>query len=174
MIEADITNLAVDALVSSDDVNGQMRTGAAVAIKAACGEVVEHQSMEQGPHKIGSAWSTEPGRLGVKCVIHVAAVNTTGTSSLEIIKTATMSAILFAQEYRLNSMALPIMGAGTARIQYDECVETLVRACHEHLRASAGSLPRDIVLVLFSPPSFEKSIARARDAVSDGIGTASA
>jgi len=163
-IEADITTLAVDAVVSSDDRHGHMRTGAAVAIRGACGQEVEDESKRNGPYKLGSAWGTEPGRLSIKRIIHVAALDSGSKSSLALIGTCTKSALGFASENRLRSVALPVMGAGTAQLDYDNCVEAIAIACIEYFKPAELEMPQDILLVLFSPESFDRSITRARSA----------
>jgi O-acetyl-ADP-ribose deacetylase (regulator of RNase III)/predicted RNA-binding Zn-ribbon protein involved in translation (DUF1610 family) len=168
MITGDITALSVEALVSDDDNSGHMRTGAAVAIKAACGEDVEFESIEQGPHLPGTAWDTDAGRLSVKRIIHVAAVDVTGKSTIALIRTAAESALRFAEEHRLGSVALPIMGAGTAGLDFNDCVDIIARAGYAHLSESCLSVLHDVVLVSFKPDLFEQSCERAKRATSGG------
>jgi O-acetyl-ADP-ribose deacetylase (regulator of RNase III) len=115
---------------------------------------------------MGTAWDTDPGRLGVRRIIHVAVLDVHGRSSLETIGAAATSALAFAEKYRFMSVALPIMGSGTAGLDYNSCVRTLTGAAHRHFLASPTAAPRDVVLVLFSPSSFEHSIEAARQAIS--------
>ncbi|MCM8763108.1 MAG: macro domain-containing protein, partial [Candidatus Omnitrophica bacterium] len=72
VIEGDITDLAVDAIVNAANNKLVMGGGVAGAIKKKGGKEIEEEAVKKGPIKIGEAIETKAGRLKAKYVIHAA------------------------------------------------------------------------------------------------------
>jgi hypothetical protein len=110
-MEGDITNLAIDAIVSNDDVDGRMYTLVASAVRDAAGQDVEDESMSQGPFPLGDAWNTHAGTLtSVHSIVHVAAVNRRGDTDIDTILQCTINALCVARENEATSLGLPAFG----------------------------------------------------------------
>ena len=72
IIQADITELKVDAIVNAANNKLVMGGGVAGAIKRKGGKIIEDEAVKKGPIKIGEAVATSAGNLPVKYVIHAA------------------------------------------------------------------------------------------------------
>ncbi len=72
VVHADITQLAVDAIVNAANSELWMGGGVAGAIKRAGGTVIEQEAMAKGPIPVGEAVVTSAGRLPCRHVIHAA------------------------------------------------------------------------------------------------------
>ncbi len=114
MIEGDITSIAVDCVLSNDDVDGRMYTVIASAIKASAGPDVERQSLSQGPFRRGEAWSTDAGSLPspIQAVIHVAAMDRRGNTDRKTIRTCVTSALEEARKAGMKSIGIAAFGTG--------------------------------------------------------------
>jgi len=114
VIEGDITSIAVDCVVSNDDVDGRMYTVIASAIKSAAGPDVERQSLSQGPFRPGEAWHTDAGSLPppIRAVIHVAAMDRRGNNDPKTIQQCVTSALDEARATGMKSIAIAAFGTG--------------------------------------------------------------
>lgn len=66
-----------------------------------------------GPIPLGQAVTTSAGKLPFKAIIHVAGINMLWRSSEKTIRSCVRSAITLAAENKFNSIAIPLIGAGT-------------------------------------------------------------
>ncbi len=114
VIDGNITSIAVDGVVSNDDVDGRMYTVIASSIKAAAGPDVERQSIAQGPFRRGDAWHTDAGTLSspIRLVIHIAAMDRRGDTDPGTIERCVISALEEARAQELDSIALAAFGTG--------------------------------------------------------------
>src|SRR5687767_426537 len=76
VVQADITTLAVDAIVNAANSQLWMGGGVAGAIKRAGGEEIEREAVARGPIEVGEAILTSGGRLPARYVIHAATMGT--------------------------------------------------------------------------------------------------
>lgn len=164
LVGGDITSLAVDAVVSTDDVDGLMWGNAANAIKLAAGSRVERHSQELGPHRIGSAWDTDVGEFThVRRIIHVAVSGRDHVPDLGHVRAATRSALDKAEELRQRSVALPAIGSGTSELAMLDCVGTIASEAITWLGEPTPSSVSEVLLVIFEVDQLEA----ARDVVAD-------
>lgn len=114
VIDGNITSIAVDGVVSNDDVDGRMYTVIASSIKSAAGPDVERQSIAQGPFRRGDAWHTDAGTLPspIRLVIHIAAMDRRGDTDPSTIEQCVTSALEEARAQGLDSVALAAFGTG--------------------------------------------------------------
>jgi O-acetyl-ADP-ribose deacetylase (regulator of RNase III)/predicted RNA-binding Zn-ribbon protein involved in translation (DUF1610 family) len=163
VIEGDITRLEVDAVISNVDVDGQMWSEVAGAIRSAAGEEVEQRAGDGRPYKLGRAWATTSGSMApkVKRIIHVASMDRRGRSSLAIVKECLSEALKVAVEEGLESVAVGAFGSGPKAIPQRAWLETFVGEMIPLLtgRLALGSRkdPLAIILVLWEPEDFSRS-----------------
>ncbi|MBU3958460.1 MAG: macro domain-containing protein, partial [Candidatus Omnitrophica bacterium] len=72
IIQGDITELKVEAIVNAANNQLVMGGGVAGTIKRKGGKVIEDEAVKKGPIKIGEAVFTSAGNLAAKYVIHAA------------------------------------------------------------------------------------------------------
>jgi O-acetyl-ADP-ribose deacetylase (regulator of RNase III) len=170
VIDGNIVQLDVDAVVSNDDVDGQMWAQVARAIKQAAGEGVERLAQEGKPFKLGHAWGTTPGNLEqMKGIIHVASMNRHGESSVEAVRECLAAALQLAAEKKYRSIGIAAMGLATIDREkwFEVFAETTVSFLSGDAKPKGETVPLSIILVLFEPPKFEKEVKKLRRAVYD-------
>jgi len=169
VIDGDISRLAVDAVISNDDVDGQMWSQSARSIKNAAGHGVERLAQEGKPFSLGQAWTTSAGDLQMKNIIHVASMNRYGVSSTDTVRECLDAALCLAVRRELESVALTAFGTGPAAIEMNEWfevfAETAVGVLSGPERPTDRATPLAIVLVLFARREFEQEVRTLRAAV---------
>lgn len=145
VLEADITQLDVDAIVNAANDRLWMGGGVAGAIKRAGGQEIEDEAVRKGPTKVGDAIVTGAGRLKARYVIHAVTMAQDLQTSAEIIRQATKSALRRAAELGLRSIALPALGTGVGGFPLATCAKLMVEAAREE--TATGSLERVIFAV---------------------------
>ena len=163
VVEGDIARIDVGAIVSNDDVDGQMWAQVSRAIKSAAGSDVERLAREEKPYKLGEAWWTKPGSLELEGIIHVAAMDRHGKADADVVEECLVNAIEIAEDKRLKSLGIPAFGSGPNSVPPDEWFRRFAEVSVEHL--SKPPLPKgyrqfSILLVLFDPVDFEAMVSR--------------
>ncbi|MFQ6093071.1 MAG: macro domain-containing protein [bacterium] len=125
VVQGDITEMLVDAIVNLANNHLGMGGGVAGAIKAKGGEEIEQEAVRQGPVKIGRAVVTSAGRLKAKHVIHAAVMGQDLKASESNIRTATRNSLQQAEEKGVESLAFPAIGAGTGRLSPHLCARIM-------------------------------------------------
>ena len=170
VLDGDIVRLAVDAVISNDDVDGQMWSQSARSIKDAAGEGVERLAQEGKPFRLGHAWTTTAGDLRqMKGIIHVASMSRYGNSSIETVRKCLTAAFRLAAERQFTSIGLTAFGTGPAAIKQREWFTVFAQTAIEFLSEGAKEMPASfsIVLVLLGPRRFDREVDRLRLAFHD-------
>jgi O-acetyl-ADP-ribose deacetylase (regulator of RNase III) len=172
VIDGDIVRLAVDAVVSNDDVDGQMWSQSARSIKDAAGEGVERLAQEGKPFRLGHAWTTTAGDLRqMKGIIHVASTSRYGSSTIDTVRKCLMSAFRLATKRQYASIGLTAFGTDPAAIKQHEWFEVFAEITVDFLTDPEiwEELPANfsIILVLLGPRNFEKDTEKLRLAFDD-------
>ena len=81
-----------------------------------------------GPIPLGNAVITSAGKLNYKGIIHVAGINMLWRASKSSIQNSVINAIKLAEESNFNSMAFPIIGAGSGSYSQDEALKHMEEA----------------------------------------------
>ncbi|HKH64104.1 MAG TPA: macro domain-containing protein [Solirubrobacterales bacterium] len=169
IIDGDISRLAVDAVISNDDVEGQMWSQSARSIKNAAGEGVERLAQEGKPFPLGHAWTTTAGDLRqMKSIVHVASMSRYGKSSIGTVRACLNSALALAAKQEFESVGLTPFGTGHAAIKQEEWFEVFAETSVTFLTDSARrqrAAPLAIVLVIFEPHNLHLQIGLLRNAI---------
>jgi O-acetyl-ADP-ribose deacetylase (regulator of RNase III)/predicted RNA-binding Zn-ribbon protein involved in translation (DUF1610 family) len=171
VIEGDIAQLEVDAVVSNDDVDGRMWSQVARAIKSGAGEGVERIAQEGKPFRLGHAWSTTAGGLKqMKRIIHVASMNRRGKSNLRIVRKSLVAALRCAEEEGHRSLGIAPIGSGPTTIDPSRWYRMFGEVVVEHFserKPPQGDDPHEfyIVLALFEPANYKAELQRVQAAV---------
>lgn len=173
ILEGDVTNMAIDAIVSNDDVDGRMYTLIASAIRERAGQAVEDESMTQGPFPLGDAWFTDAGAITSvkKGIVHVAAMNRRGDTDLATIRKCVSAALDEAREQEIESLAIAAFGTGPV-VQYRQVVtlEEWVDAVGAEIvdwferPQPEEAAPLSVVVVIYEPENLDELEERLRTA----------
>jgi O-acetyl-ADP-ribose deacetylase (regulator of RNase III) len=160
VLEADITQLEVDAIANAANTMLKHGGGVAGAISRAAGPTVQEESDRAAPIGLGEAVETTAGVLPSKWVIHAATMELGGPTSAEIIRRATAATLLKADELGAQSLALVAFGTGVGGFPIDEAAAIEVEEVNRHIAEGTG-LQR-IVFALVGPKAllaFEEALA---------------
>ena len=136
VVQGDITEADVDAIVNAANDQLWMGTGVAGAIVRRGGRGIEDEAIAQGPISVGEAVITSGGVLPARHVIHAAAMGRDLQTDSDKIAKATQSALALADAHNLRSLALPALGTGVGRFPLQECARIMVAAVRGHESAS--------------------------------------
>ncbi len=153
LVESDICERNVDAIVNAANNQLWMGGGVAGAIKRRGGREIEQEAIAKGPVPIGDSVLTTAGSLRAKHVIHAAVMGADLATNEDYIRRATVSALALARDHSLRSIALPALGTGVGGFPLAACARTMIRAAREH--AEAGTTLEVIELVLFGREAYE-------------------
>ncbi|MEE9277261.1 MAG: macro domain-containing protein [Dehalococcoidia bacterium] len=153
VVQGDITDQDVDAIVNAANNHLWMGAGVAGAIVRRGGSGIEDEAIRQGPVAVGDAVVTGAGSLPAKHVIHAAVMGQDLVTDAEKIRRASESALDLAQELRLRSIALPALGTGVGGFPVDECARIMVDVARA--RASKPEALPTVRFVLFDEAAYQ-------------------
>ena len=144
VLQADVTQLEVDAIANAANTELRHGGGVAAAISRAGGLEVQRESDDRAPIGLGEAVETTAGDMPARWVIHAATMVLGGPTSAEIIERATESTLERAEELGCRSLALVAFGTGVGRFPVDEAARIMVGAVRRH----SGSRLERVVFAL--------------------------
>jgi O-acetyl-ADP-ribose deacetylase (regulator of RNase III) len=157
LLQGDLTEMDVDAIVNAANNDLQLGGGVAGAIRKKGGEAIQRECDAIGSIPIGGAAITTGGKLRARFVIHAASMQLGGVTTVRALRSSTAHALQIASERGLRSIAFPAVGTGIAGFPIPECAQVMLREMVEHLKKPT-SLEK-IYFVLFDAQAlseFEK------------------
>jgi O-acetyl-ADP-ribose deacetylase (regulator of RNase III) len=158
LLQGDLTEMDVDAIVNAANNDLQLGGGVAGAIRRKGGEAIQRECDEIGSIPIGGAAITTGGKLRARFVIHAASMQLGGETSARALRSSTAHALRISAERGLRSVALPAVGTGIAGFPIPECARIMLREVAEHLKKPTSL--EQIYFVLFDARAlseFEKA-----------------
>ena len=150
VVQGDITEADVDAIVNAANDHLWMGSGVAGAIVRAGGAGIEAEAMRQGPVKAGQAVITGAGRLRARHVIHAAVMGQDLQTDGRKISEATTAALELAEQHGIEHIAFPALGAGVGGFPLEESA----RVMHEAVKQRKESSIRSVRFVLFDETAY--------------------
>jgi len=142
--KADITEMAVDAVVNPANSLGIMGGGVAGAMSRKGGPSIQKEAMSLAPIAIGAAVVTTAGRLWAKFVIHAPTMEEPGVKvGVENARRAARAALIAAALRGFDVIAIPGMGTGWGGLDPAEAARAMV----DELRAHRQPKPSTVYLV---------------------------
>ncbi len=155
IVKGDITESSTEAVVNAANNEFRMGGGVAGAIKAAGGRIIEQEAMKKGPVNLGQAIITSAGSLKAKYVVHAATMKMDFKTDEEIIRRATYSSLICAQENKLSSIAFCALGCGTGRFSLQAASKIMAQEVFRYLWQVKEPTLEKIIFVLNSDKSFK-------------------
>jgi O-acetyl-ADP-ribose deacetylase len=152
LVEGDITDIEVDAIVNPANEHLQLGAGVAGAIRAKGGASIQEECDRIGGTPVGTAVMTGAGNLKAKQVIHAVGPRQGEGDEDKKLASAVRSALALADRHGLRSIALPAISAGT----FGMPIERVARVTTvEVLRFLQGGTKLDrVVLCLYGEEAF--------------------
>lgn len=125
IVEGDLLNQDVDVIVNAWNRNIipwwlLLPQGVSGAIKRRAGKAPFREVGRHGAIPLGGAVMTSAGKLPFKGIIHVAGINMLWRASERSIRDSVRNAIQVAQENGFQSIAFPLIGAGSGGFNQDQ------------------------------------------------------
>jgi O-acetyl-ADP-ribose deacetylase (regulator of RNase III) len=142
--KADITEMAVDAIVNPANSLGIMGGGVAGALSRKGGPSIQREAMSLAPIAVGAAVVTTAGRLWAKHIIHAPTMEEPGTKvGVENARRAARAALIAAALRGFDVIAIPGLGTGLGGLDVAEAARAMV----DELRAHRQPKPTTVYLV---------------------------
>jgi O-acetyl-ADP-ribose deacetylase len=152
LIEGDITDQSVDAIVNAANNSLILGTGVAGAIRERGGETIQAECDAHGPVKVGEAALTGAGRLDARFVIHAAGMEMGGTADVDSVRSSIRASLELAVAQGCRSIALPAVGAGAGGLALQRCAELSIELAREHLEGQTSL--DEVRFVLLGEPAY--------------------
>jgi O-acetyl-ADP-ribose deacetylase (regulator of RNase III) len=134
LMQGDLTEMDVDAIVNAANNDLQLGGGLAGAVRRKGGEAIQRECDAIGSIPIGGAAITSGGKLRARYVIHAASMQLGGETTARALRTSTAHSLRIAAERKLRSIAFPAVGTGIAGFPLSECAQIMLREVAEHLK----------------------------------------
>ena len=152
LVEGDITEQDVDAIVNAANSALVLGAGVAGAIARRGGPSIQRECDAHGPIEVGEAAITGAGDLVARFVIHAAGMPPGGQADEESVRSAVRRSLALASERGLCSIAFPAIGAGIGGFSMQRCAEVSLEEVRAHL---AGPTSLEVVrFVLLGEPAY--------------------
>jgi len=139
LVQGDITERDVDAIVNAANSRLQHGGGVAGAIVRKGGHIIQEESDRIGYVPVGGAAITGAGRLPCRYVIHAVGPRMGEGDEDSKLKGAVLSSLKLASGKGLKSISLPAISSGIFGFPKDRCAEILVNAASTYLRENPES-----------------------------------
>lgn len=155
IVKGDITKVKSQAIVNAANNKFQMGGGVAALIKKKGGERIEKEAMQKGPVEIGESIITSAGDLPSQFVIHASTMGMDFKTNEDIIRKATYSALLCAQNNKIFSIAFCALGCGVGKFPYAGASKVMAQEVFRYLHEVKKPTLKEIVFVLYSEEAFK-------------------
>ena len=152
LVEGDLTEQAVDAVVNAANRELVLGSGVAGAIDRLGGPSIGEECAAHGPIEIGDAAATGAGNLPARFVIHAAGMALGGEVSEDSLRACLRAALSLAEERGCETVAVPAIGAGVGGLSLQTCAEISLAEARRY--SDEGGSLSEIRFVLFGEPAF--------------------
>lgn len=153
LLEGDITELDVEALVNPANEGLKLGTGVAGAIKRRGGPAIQEECDRIGSTAVGTAVMTGAGKLKAKRVIHAVGPKMGEGDEDRKLSAAVRSALAMADRNGLKSIALPAISTGNFGFPLDRAARIMLTEIHRYLQG--GTKLERVVVCLLGDEAFE-------------------
>ncbi len=153
LIEGDITELEVEAIVNAANERLELGAGVAGAIRDKGGPTIQAECKRIGGTGVGTAVITGAGDLKAKHVIHAVGPKMGDGDEDRKLSSAVRSALALADRHGLKSIALPAISTGVYGFPVDRCARITLTEIHRYLQG--GTKLERVVVCLFGDDTFK-------------------
>src|SRR3972149_4251940 len=142
IMQGDITDIEVDAIVNAANTRLLLGSGVAGAIRRKGGDSIQRECDKIGSIPLGKAIVTGAGKLNAKYVIHAAGMHLGGSVSEEPLREATKNSLLRADEKGVKTVAFPAIGTGIGGFAVNKCAQVMTDIVVEYLKNEKTSIEK--------------------------------
>jgi O-acetyl-ADP-ribose deacetylase len=152
LIEGDITDLEVDAVVNAANEDLQLGSGVAGAIRQRGGPSIQEECNRIGHTPVGTAVMTGAGQLKAKRVIHAVGPRMGDGDEDKKLAAAVRAALALADRRGLKSIALPAISTGVFGFPMERASRIMLVEIHRFLQG--GTKLERVVICLHGEEAF--------------------
>lgn len=152
VLEGDIAQQEVDAVVIASDTDLGAGSGVARAIHDAGGPSIRAECEPLAPVPLGGAVITGAGHLPARYVIHAASLEPGCATSEDSLREVTQRSLDLAAEHGIRSLAFPAVGTDPGGLSQQRCAEIMLEEVRT--RADRDDLPEEVRFVLSGEPAY--------------------
>jgi O-acetyl-ADP-ribose deacetylase (regulator of RNase III) len=152
LVEGDITQLEVDAVVNAANENLQLGAGVAGAIRDRGGPAIQEECNRIGRTPVGTAVMTGAGNLLARQVIHAVGPRMGEGEEDKKLASAVRSALALADRRGLKSIAIPAISTGVFGFPMERAARVMLTEIHRYLQG--GTKLDRVVICLFGEEAF--------------------
>jgi O-acetyl-ADP-ribose deacetylase len=153
LVEGDITELEVDAIVNPANEHLQLGAGVAGAIRAKGGPSIQEECDRIGGTPVGTAVMTGAGHLRARRVIHAVGPRMGEGDEDKKLAAAVRAALALADRRGLKSIALPAISTGVFGFPMERAARIMLTEVHRFLQG--GTKLERVVVCLWGDEAFE-------------------
>jgi len=150
IINGDITEMKVDAIVNAANSHLIMGGGVAGVIRRKGGKIIQDECNKIGTIKIGEAVITGAGKLKAKHVIHAVTMSMDNKTDENIIRDSFRNALRCAEEKDIETIAFPALGCGIGGFPLEEAAKIMFESAKRHILTREKSRIREIIFVMYN------------------------
>jgi len=156
LVEGDITELQVDAIVNAANPQLAHGGGVAGAIVRKGGVIIQQESdiwvRARGPVPVGWAAITSAGSLAARYVIHAVGPRMGEGNEDEKLKRATIASLETADRHNLKTVAFPAISTGIFGYPIERCADVMLSTVLDYVKGA--TFIESIVFCLFGKEAF--------------------
>ena len=152
LVEGDITDLEVDAIVNPANDRLQLGTGVAGAIRRKGGPSIQEECNRIGGTPVGTAVMTGAGHLKARRVIHAVGPQMGEGDEDKKLAAAVRAALALADRRGMKSIALPAISTGNFGFPVDRAARIMLTEIHRFLQG--GTRLERVVVALYGDEAF--------------------
>jgi O-acetyl-ADP-ribose deacetylase (regulator of RNase III) len=152
LLDKDITELSVDAIVNAANKRLQLGGGVAGAIRAKGGEDIQKECDRIGEIYVGGAVLTTAGNLKAKYVIHAVGPRMGEGDEEDKLQNAVLNSLKVAEENDLESIAFPAISTGIFGYPVEKCADVMLNVIVEYSKKATKL--KEIIICLWGADNF--------------------
>ena len=152
LLEGDITELEVDAIVNAANEHLQLGAGVAGAIRAKGGPSIQEECNRIGGTPVGTAVMTAAGHLKAKWVIHAVGPRMGDGDEDKKLAAAVRAALALADRRGIRSIALPAISTGVFGFPMDRAARVMLTEVQRFLQG--GTKVERVIICLWGEEAF--------------------
>lgn len=147
IVQGDLTEMDVDAIVNAANNDLKLGGGVAGAIRRKGGHEIQAECDAIGAIPVGGAALTSGGNLKARYVIHAASMELGRSTEALALRSSTAHSLRIAAQKKLKTIAFPAVGTGIAGFPLRECAEIMLREAAKHFESPTSLQKVTFVLV---------------------------
>lgn len=153
LVQGDLTDMEVDAVVNAANEHLQLGEGVAGAIRRKGGASIQEECNRIGSTPVGTAVMTGAGHLKARQVIHAVGPRMGEGDEDRKLASAVRSALALSDRRGLKSIALPALSTGIFGFPMERAARIMLTEIHRYLQG--GTKLERVLVVLWGDDAFE-------------------